>query len=174
MKRIIVHRSMVVLALAALALAAGTVWADSPHFVKGPTASVDTSTGELCVSFKEAGLGNTPITYELTASNATFTFQCFTKSNNQPQGAPNSVSFSNDSTFVTLNPRNGQITGSVCLEPKQDGADCQGKGLKLCLIAVEYDSATFRDTTTPLPSSGPLSLGTFGPMSLAKPDCTFK
>src|SRR5437762_3131778 len=37
MKRIIAQQSMVILALAALALAAGTVWGDSPHFIGTPT-----------------------------------------------------------------------------------------------------------------------------------------
>src|SRR5215472_3945696 len=87
--------------------------AQSPHFVKGPTASIDSATGDYTVSFKEAGLGNTPVTFSLTAATSTFTFQCFTKSGNNPQGAPNSISFSGDTTFVTLQPRNGQITGSI-------------------------------------------------------------
>src|SRR5207247_1303280 len=81
---------------------------------------------------------------------ANFTFQCFTKSGNQPQGAPNGVSFSGLSTETTITPHNGQITATVCLQPEQDGASCQGQGLKLCLIAVDYESVTFTDSTTPL------------------------
>src|SRR5215212_10477644 len=108
--------------IAAAAFSSTTAQAQSPHFIKGPTAALDTSTGDYCVSFKEAGLGNTPITYTITAQTATFTFQCFTKSNNQPQGAPNSVSFSNVSTSTTLTPRNGQITGSLCLIPEKGDA----------------------------------------------------
>ncbi len=33
----------------ALGFMATTVRAQSPHFIKGPTASLDTSTGEYCV-----------------------------------------------------------------------------------------------------------------------------
>jgi len=121
--------------------------AQSPHFVKGPTAGIDSSTGDYTVSFKEAGLGNTPITYSLTAGIEHFTFQCFTKSHNTPNGAPNGVSFSNETTFVTLTPRNGQITGSVSLVPQQDGADCQGNGLLLFLIAAAYNDVRFCDVT---------------------------
>jgi hypothetical protein len=138
---------------AALLLGPGVVWAQSPHFVKGPSASLDGV--DYTVSFKEAGLGSTPITYELTASTANFTFRCFTKSNNTPQGAPNSVSFSDLSTFVTLTPRNGQITGSISLTPEKDGASCQGGGLKLCLVAVDYSGVTGGDVTTPV-NFGPL------------------
>ncbi len=131
------------------------LFADSPHFIKSPTASIDSTTGDYTVSFKEAGLGNTPITYSLTATTATFTFQCFTKSHNTPNGAPNSVSFSGDSTFVTLTPRNGQITGSVSLTPDQDGASCQGGGLVLFLIAASYQGVTFCDVTDNLCSTQP-------------------
>src|SRR5215469_18619087 len=101
---------------AALLFAPGVGWA-GPNFVTGPTASLVGV--DYTVSFKEAGLGNTPITYELTASSANFTFRCFTKSNNTPQGAPNSISVSNESTFITLTPRNGHITGSISLTPEQ-------------------------------------------------------
>jgi hypothetical protein len=126
-------------------LATTTGWAQSPHFIKA-TGSVDAD-GNYVASFKEAGLGNTPITYSLTATTENFTFQCFTKSGNEPQGAPNNVSFSNDASFVTLSPRNGQITGNVSLTPQQDGADCQGGGLRLFLTAVEYTGVTLCDTT---------------------------
>jgi hypothetical protein len=116
-----------------------------PHF-NYTTPSLDTSTGDYCVSFKEAGLGSTPVTFTITAG-ATFTFQCFTKSSNTPQGAPNSVSFSAESNQQTLTPRNGQITSTLCLEPQQDCASCQGGGLVLKLIHVEYTAGTFCDST---------------------------
>ena len=123
-----------------------TVRADSPHFIKGPTATLDTSTGEYCVSFKEAGLGSTPVTYTLAAgAGTTFTYQCFTKSNNTPQGSPNSISGSSDTAVTTVTPRNGQVTATITLTPEQDGASCQGGGLVLKLIAVDYDNVTLND-----------------------------
>lgn len=141
--------------LLALLLVAGQVRAQSPHFVKGPSASIDSQTGDYTVSFKEAGLGNTPVTFSLTVDRSVFTFQCFTKSHNTPNGAPNSVSFSGDSTFVTLQPRNGQITGSVSLIPMQDGASCQGNGLLLFLIGASYSGVTFCDVTDNVCQSTP-------------------
>ncbi|SRR6266567_1706710 len=126
---------------------ATTVRAGSPHFIKGPTLVYDASTGDLCASFKEAGLGNTPITYTITAAEETFTFQCFTKSNNTPQGDPNGVSVSNASNTTTITPHNGQITGTLCLTPCQGGS-CQGGGLVLKLIAASYTGPiTFCDST---------------------------
>jgi hypothetical protein len=142
-------KQLSILTLTMIALSsfmATTVRAGSPHFIGGPTATL-TSDGDYCVSFKEAGLGNTPITYTLTAGTEQFTFQCFTRKGNTPQGDPNGVSFSDVSTSTIINPRNGQITGSLCLIPDQDGASCQGHGLVLRLTAAAYADVQFCDTT---------------------------
>ncbi len=142
------HLSILTLTMIALSsFMATTVRADSPHFIRGPTASLDSSTGDYCVSFKEAGLGNNPITYTLTAGTETFTFQCFTRSNNQPQGDPNGQSFSNDSVSTTITPHNGQITATICLDPQLGTAGCQGGGLVLKLIHVLYGNVVFCDVT---------------------------
>jgi hypothetical protein len=130
---------LTITAVAVSGLTATTVRA-AANFIKA-TGSVDPKTGDYVATFKEAGLGNTPITYELKANPQCFTFQCFTKSGNKPQGEPNSESPSLLSTFVTITPRNGQITGSVSLTPEQGGASCQGNGLNLFLIAVYYGIA---------------------------------
>jgi hypothetical protein len=120
--------SILTCTMIALGFMATIVRADSPHYIKGPTASLDAN-GDYCVSFKEAGLGSTPITYTLTAGDGTvFTFQCFTKSGNRPQGEPNGISGSGETNVTTLTPHNGQITASICLTPEQDGASCTGKG----------------------------------------------
>jgi len=130
----------------ALGFMATTVRAQSPHFIKGPTATLDTNTGEYCVSFKEAGLGSGPVTYTITAgTGTTFTYQCFTKSSNNPQGSPNSVSGSGDSTSTTITPHNGTVSSTICLIPEQDGASCQGGGLSLRLVGTDYDNVTFSD-----------------------------
>lgn len=92
---------LTITAVAVLSLIATTLRA-GPNFVKGPTYSL-TSTGDYTVTFKEAGLGNTPVTYSLTATTEKFTFQCFTKSGNTPEGAPNTVSFSNVVDFRHYN-----------------------------------------------------------------------
>jgi len=133
--------------IALLSFMATAVQADSPHFIRGPTASLDSSTGDYCVSFKEAGLGNNPITYTLTAGFETFTFQCFTRGGNQPQGDPNGQSFSNDSISTTITPHNGQITATICLDPQRGTAGCQGGGLVLKLIHVLYGNVVFCDVT---------------------------
>jgi hypothetical protein len=136
------------IAVLAFAFAASTMWAQSPHFIKAPRARLDANTGDYCVSFKEAGLGSTPITYTITAGDGTvFTYQCFTKSGNNPQGDPNGISGSGESTSTTVTPRHGHVTATICLEPDQDGASCQGQGLTLRLIGVNYQNVVFCDQT---------------------------
>jgi hypothetical protein len=141
-------KQLSILTITMLALSgfmATTVRAQSPHFIKGPTASLDAN-GDYCVSFKEAGLGSGPVTYTLTAgTGTTFTFQCFTKGGNTPQGSPNSISGSGDSTSTTVTPHNGQVSATICLTPEQDGASCTGHGLVLRLIGVCYKGVTFSD-----------------------------
>jgi hypothetical protein len=136
-----------VLAAVMVCLMATAAQANSPHFIKRPTLSFDASTGDYCVSFKEAGLGDSPITYTITAASEVFTFQCFTKSGNQPQGDPNGVSFSNQVVTTTITPHNGQITATICLVPQLGGASCQGNGLVLDLIHVLYSGVRFCDAT---------------------------
>jgi len=120
-----------------------------PHYINGPTASLDSKTGDYAVSFKEAGLGSTPVTYTITVGAGTcFTFQCFTKSGNTPSGAPNGINGSGESSQTTITPHNGQISATVSLAPEQDGASCQGGGLVLRLVGVTYKNVTFTDTAT--------------------------
>ena len=73
------------LAVAALASAPAAV-AASPHYVKGPTATV--SDNSLVVSWKAAGLGNTATSVDFTLTGTvTTTSQCFTKSGNPVNGS---------------------------------------------------------------------------------------
>src|SRR6266436_5373380 len=105
---------------AALLLGPGVAWA-GPHFNEDPVVSgVDSKTGNITVTWTEEGLGTSgnAITYDFTAGPVTFTWQCFTKSGNQPQGTPNSTSQSELTNTVSLFPnRSGRISGSLTLSP---------------------------------------------------------
>lgn len=140
-----VSMSTLLIALAGT-LSATSVWADSPHFIRA-NGTINND-GEYVATFKEAGLGaNQSIDYLLSAGTAQFTYQCYTKSNNQPQGAPNSVFPSNLQTGGTFNSgKNGSITASLILTPEPDGG-CQGQGLKLCLDYVSYQNVLLQDVT---------------------------
>jgi hypothetical protein len=101
--------------LVTAALAAPAAFADSPHYIKGPTATV--SGNSLTVSWKAAGLGNTvsSVNFALTGT-ANVTSQCFTKSGNPVNGVPKSeqVDVNVTGTFPV---RNGQTTGSLTVSP---------------------------------------------------------
>ncbi len=88
--------------------------AGNPHFISS-YGGIDAKTGDYTAKFKEAGLGNTPITYGLDATTQ-YTFQCFTKSGNNPKGAPNAGGASNENTTTTVTPRNGQVTATIVLD----------------------------------------------------------
>lgn len=135
------------IAAATIAVAA-VAMAESAHFLRA--AGTITNDGAFSVSFKEVGLGSAggSITYSLTAGQGTeFKYQCFTKSNNTPQGEPNFVHPSDLTVFATIPiSRNGQITGTIAITPQAE-EDCQGGGLKLCLVKVTYASPmTLTDT----------------------------
>ena len=142
-------RVCTLLVAAAVIASGGIAYATSPHFVSA-TGAVSQTTGDLTVSFKEAGLGtNQNIDYTLQASTESFTWQCFTKSGNKPQGSPQGpFVFANESVSGTFSSgKNGNVTGSLTLDALQGSASCNGGGLKLCLIDAEYDGVTFADTT---------------------------
>ncbi len=141
------HRQLVAVAFGAAMACASGAWAQNAHFIRA-TGTLN-GDGEYVASFKEAGLGtNQTINYLLSAGSGTqFTYQCYTRSNNAPQGAPNYVFPSNLQTGGTFNSgKNGQITASLTLVPSPT-QDCQGGGLKLCLVAVSYQNVTLQDVT---------------------------
>jgi len=149
---------------AALLLGPGVAWADLTV-----TATIDSTTGDYTVSFKETGLRNTPITYELTAGTADFTFRCFTQKDT-PQGGPNTYSNPNLTSSVSLTPHDNNVTGSISLTPEM-GAPCQDKGLKLCLVAASYSDVTGGDATTPLDFRPLPDLAVGSPTSTTQLEC---
>ena len=113
MKRLLLALGGMV-AVLAVAFAPAAV-ASSPHYIKGPTATV--SGNSLTVSWKAAGLGNTAtsVDFALTGT-ANVTSQCFTRSGNPVNGVPKSeqvdVNVSGDFPV-----RNGSVTGSLTVSP---------------------------------------------------------
>ena len=116
------------------ALAAPAALASSPHYTKGPTATL--SGNSLVVSWKAAGLGNTSsVDFALTGT-VTATSQCYTKSGNPVNGVPKT-----DTTNVdaggTFPVRNGQTTGSISVSPLST-LTCTGKQ-HVFIQSVSYD-----------------------------------
>lgn len=86
-----------------------------PHYVKGPTATLDGNS--LVVTFKAGGLGNTVTSADFSLTGTvTVTAQCFTKSGNPVQGVPKTET-NNVNTTRTFPVRNGSVTGTFVVAP---------------------------------------------------------
>jgi hypothetical protein len=123
------------LVAAAVVMFAGVAQADSPHYIKGPTATV--SGNSLTVSWKAAGLGNTATTanFALTGT-ANVSSQCFTKSGNPVNGVPKSETVDVNVTG-TFPVRNGQTTGSLTVSPLST-LTCTGNQ-HVVILSVSFD-----------------------------------
>lgn len=145
----------------------------NPHFVRGPDASIDPSSGKLIVSWKEVGLGNTPVTYRLMSLSQGLSYRCVTKETTALQGEPKNLSFSSAERRLLTSQTceepycasatiagPGQITASLSLDyvsysTKDDL--CPGEAVP-CFMAVDYGDITFQDETNLLPMP-PADLG---------------
>jgi hypothetical protein len=133
-------RRITMLTITMLALSsfiAGTVRADSPHFIRASASGPDAD-GDLLVSFKISGLG-TNVTLTVTASaQATATYACQNRGDNCPdaknkQDVSGPVSASGSFTSG----KNGTISNNLTLNPPPTTLDCPG-GHKLVLVHVSY------------------------------------
>jgi hypothetical protein len=137
-------------AVAALAVAPAAL-ADSPHYVKGPTATVQGNS--LVVSWKAAGLGNTitSVDFSLTGT-VTTTSQCFTKSSNPVNGVPKSETIDVNATG-TFAVRKGQTTGSFTISPLST-LTCTGNQ-NVVILSVSFDLTLTGDDLAPVHLTSP-------------------
>src|SRR5881396_2272438 len=91
---------------------ATAAFADSPHFVSGPTYTA-TFTG-LTATGKAAGLGNSPLTAQLTADAINVYSHCVNNGGNFAPGHPATVSPAAGPS-QPISPHNGAITFSPTL-----------------------------------------------------------
>jgi hypothetical protein len=139
----------VVIGVAVLAFASVAV-AASPHYIRGPDATV--SGNSLTVSWKAAGLGNTTesVDFALTGT-ANVTSQCFTRSGNPVQGVPKSeqVDVNVTGEFPV---RNGSVTGSLTVEPLST-LECTGSQ-RARILDVSFDLTLTGDGLPPVNLTG--------------------
>src|SRR5689334_17040818 len=104
-------------------MAASPALADSPHFLFANN-SIDTSTGALVTSFKDAGLGTGVSSIQITLSvdNATAVYQCFNNGGNHPKAGNKETVSTSLTTTGTFPVRNGQTTGTISAGPPSQGA----------------------------------------------------
>jgi hypothetical protein len=126
-----------VLSLMVMALAAVPALAASPHFLRS-SAAINNS-GDLVVSFKEAGLGNiTAANYTITGD-VTATYACINGGTKHPQAANKedvATTFDVSDTFPV---RNGSSTGTLTSEVPESTLDCP-PGQTEVLASVTYSN----------------------------------
>jgi len=147
MKRLLV---VPLLVAAALVLSVGPAVAASPHYVQGPTATVQGNS--LVVSWKAAGLGNTveSVDFALTGT-VTTTAQCFTRSGNPVQGVPKTETNAVNATG-TFPVRNGQTTGSFTISPLST-LTCTGNQ-QVRILSASFDLTLTGDDLPPVHLTG--------------------
>jgi len=130
--------------VAMLTFAAGAL-ADSPRF-KSATATGPDAAGNLLVSFRETGLGNTPNPVNYTASaDANALYACQNNGGNfpsDPKKQQTSARVEADATFLS---ENGNVTGSVTLSPPPSTLNCPG-GQHAVLASITYTNVQICDT----------------------------
>jgi hypothetical protein len=135
-------------ATAVIALSVGSALAAPPqtsgaHFMSA-SGSVNSS-GALVVSFDEAGVGTSSITYSL-AADATAVYACINGGNNHPKAA-NKESVEGDVTGgATFEPKHGRVSGSVSAGPISAGSFSCPSGQRLVLASVSYSNIVLTDT----------------------------
>jgi hypothetical protein len=163
--RIPLRLSLTAAVVGALAFAAPAL-ADSPHFLYA-NSSISASTGALDVSFKEAGLGTTVTTEQvtLTVDTATADYQCFNNGGNHPKAGNKETVSTSLTTTGAFPVRNGQTTGVISAGPPSQGDFACPSGQSLFLQSVTYSGITVTGSAgdflgaTPDPiSSGPIHL----------------
>jgi hypothetical protein len=142
--------SLLVAAFAVAALALAPAAFAGPHYVRGPTATVEGNS--LTVSWKAAGLGNTveSVDFSLTGT-ANVTSQCFTRSGNPVQGVPKSEQVDVD-VSGSFPVRNGSVTGSLTVSPLST-LTCTGNQ-QVRILDVSFDLTLTGDDLPPVHLEG--------------------
>ncbi|NUS60857.1 MAG: hypothetical protein HOQ01_07915 [Lysobacter sp.] len=140
--------------------------AANAHFVRGPDASLDTRTGAVTVSWKEAGLGtNVLVDYEASAD-ATVKYQCVNKGGNCPAAAnKQTVAGPVFAAGTFASGKNGSITASLTFDPPPATLNCPG-GQRRALVSVSWSGIALSDVT-----NGVTAAASPSSLSMAGPEC---
>jgi len=130
--------------LAVASMSTLVVWADSPHYRKGPSV-VDngftaTATGTL------TGLGNGDVIVTLSFPNATGTTVCSNKGGNQAAGQNPATPAATSGNVLIDNPKNGNLSFTVttAVPPNPSSADA---GCPNGNWTAAFDNITFGNGT---------------------------
>ena len=132
------RRSIIVGVVSAtmLLMGATAAFADNPHIVGTPTATVSGNT--LTLSASVAGLGNVPsATFDLVGT-ADVSSRCYTKSGNKPQAANKQETISVNST-ETFAVRNGRTNATFTVTPLSTLTCPRGQVVVIESVAYDLD-----------------------------------
>ena len=120
-------------------------FAASPHFL---SVSASDPTGNLTVTFKEAGLGNNVlINYEASA-NGTAVYACINGGNKHPNATNKETVSGPVIAFGTFSSdKNGTVSASLLVSPPPPGSFSCPSGQTLVLAFVSYTGVGIADTT---------------------------
>ncbi len=134
--------SVVLAAVTALAVAV-PAFADSPHFLEASAVIADN--GSLVCTFKEAGLGNTLETEQITcAATATAVYACVNLGSQHPKARNKSSVTADVSKTESFPVSNGQTTGSITVPPPPAGPfqpECSPP-MSVVLVSITYSDIT--------------------------------
>ncbi len=113
-------------------------FAESPHFLSA-SAALDSTSGVLVATFKEAGLGSTASTESITLSaHSTAVYACINGGGKHPKASNKETVSGPVSAHGAFPVRNGQTTGNVSLSPVGPGEFSCSSGQALVLVSVSY------------------------------------
>lgn len=130
--------------LAVASISTLVVWADSPHYKKGPTV-VDngftaTATGSL------TGLGNGDVIVTLSFPNATGTTLCSNKGGNTAPGQNPAVPAATSGSVLIQDPKNGNLSFTVTTVPPPNPSSAEA-GCPNGNWTAAFDNITFGNGT---------------------------
>jgi hypothetical protein len=124
-------------ALLAVTLVISGAVAANPHFINA-SASGPNDAGNLTVKFKIAGLGANETITVTAAADATAVYACRNNGGNFPSDPKKTtVSGPVSAAGQFTSGQNGQITGSLTLQPPATTLSCPG-GQRVVLVSVSY------------------------------------
>ena len=130
---------LVVALMAAVGVA--TAHADSPHFIQA-SAGIDNA-GNLTVSFKEVGLGNTVTTEAITANaDATAVYACINGGGKHPKATNKATVSGPVSGGGSFPVRNGSTSGTLTVSPPGPGSFSCPSGQTMVLVSVSYTNVS--------------------------------
>ena len=153
-----------VLILAALGTASVAAVAASAHFVRGPFSSINTGNGNVTVSWKEAGLGDTVNVAYVAGANGTARYQCVNHGGKCPAASnKQNVAGPVTASGIFASGKNGTISGALTFEPPAGTLKCPG-GQVLKMVSASFTDIALDDTTNGVHAgAAPSSLGMSGP-----------